>query len=395
MTKQARRFSASLCLLLCFALLCAACGEGGTTLHGETVPETTVPPETEFVWPAGYMVCDSVSFSDGKRYEWGETAASYPVLGSELLRGQVRSVTFLDTLADAPEEAWDAAAACDGSVLAWSVPSGELHDLFIAAEGGVYSTDNCSTLFTGYVNAEQITFGGNFHTEHAVDFAHMFLGCAKLEQVDVHTLSTSAAVDLRGLFYGCEGLRELDLTGLDTASATNLSAMFYQCRSIRELDLSGFRTASAQDMSQMFSGCIALSNLDISSFATDQVTSMSGMFYNCRSLTELDLTHFHTASVENMSNLFYGCLELKELEIGGFDTAAVQSMSGMFHGCSNLKRLDISGFDTSAVVDVTAMFLDCSAVSTKKDVEHLDFSSVQEYDSFMSGMLWKDLFSGK
>lgn len=291
MTKQARRFSASLCLLLCFALLCAACGEGGTTLHGETVPETTVPPETEFVWPAGYMLCDSVSFSDGKRYEWGETAASYPVLGSELLRGQVRSVTFLDTLADAPEEAWDAAAACDGSVLAWSVPSGELHDLFIAAEGGVYSTDNCSTLFTGYVNAEQITFGGNFHTEHAVDFAHMFLGCAKLEQVDVHTLSTSAAVDLRGLFYGCEGLREL--------------------------------------------------------------------------------------------------------EIGGFDTAAVQSMSGMFHGCSNLKRLDISGFDTSAVVDVTAMFLDCSAVSTKKDVEHLDFSSVQEYDSFMSGMLWKDLFSGK
>ena len=403
-------------IFICFLLLFAGCAAGDETV--ESTHETTVPTETEFTWPSNYLMNDRASFSDGKRYEWGETAAAYPVLGSSLQRGQVRSVTFLNTLADAPEDAWDVSAAGDGSVLAWSAENGELFDLFIAAEGGVYSTDSCETLFTGYVNAEQITFGGHFHTEHAASFAHMFLGCEKLTQVDVHTLDTSAALDLRGLFYGCGSLEELDLTGLNTASAENLSAMFYQCKSLRALDLSGFQTTAAQDMAQMFNGCIALSELNISSLSTDQVTNLSGMFSNCRSLTELDLSHFKTASVEDMSNLFYGCMELQTLQIAGFDTSAVQNMSGMFyscynlqeldisgfqtsvvtdmsgmfHGCVNLDYLDLSGFDTSAVVDVSTMFLDCGAVTSKEDVAHLDFSSVQKYDSFLEGIDWQTLF---
>ena len=151
-----------MCLLLCAALFGTACGvipeETMPETTAESVPETTEEsaPETtqeflvtDFVWPANTLRSDEVPFSHGRRSEWGAEAAAYPVLGSELLREQILSVTFLDTLSDAPDTAGDVSAGSDGSVLAWAKKNGELYDLFIAAEGGMDSTDSCNTLLAG------------------------------------------------------------------------------------------------------------------------------------------------------------------------------------------------------------------------------------------------------
>lgn len=405
-------------LALALTIVPRMLGEALWNAVRDMIPEVTEEPvsdtgETEFEWPAGYLLSDPVPFTSVKRYEWADEAAQYPVLGSELLRGQIRSVTFLDTLADAPEDAWDVSAAWDGSVLAWATANGELYDLFIAAEGGVYATDSVNSLFAGFINTESICFGGCFHTENAADLSYLFLGCRSLTQVDVETLDTSAATALTGLFYDCNSLPQVDLSNLNTAAAKDLSAMFYDCGNLRTLDLSGFQTGAAENMALMFYGCKVLEDLDISSFVTDQVTDTSAMFYNCRCLDALDLSHFNTAAVTNMSNMFYGCTELRTLEVSAFDTAAVTNMSGMFYrcyelkeldvsgfntaavtdmsamfcGCSNLKSLDLGSFDTGKVTNVSSMFYDCGAVTKKEHVDHLDFSAVESYDTFMNGSI--------
>jgi len=442
------RMSGLLCLMLCAAMLFTACGIASDESTTEPIPETssdptTVPTETEFVWPANTLLSDCVTFDHGRRNEYAAEAAAWPVFGSELLREQIRSVTFLDTLVNAPENSWDVSAGSDGTVLAWAVENETLYDLYIAAEGGVDSTDDCSTLFAGYVNAEKITFGGCFHTNYATDLSDLFLGCGKLSQVDIQNLDSSAATDLSGMFYECESLAQLDLSNMNTANAEDLSGLFYCCKALTSLDLSSFNTEAVQNMSMMFCGCQALNELNLDSFCTDHVTDFSNMFHMCFSLDSLDLSHFNTASVRDMSHMFYACFELRNLNISSFDTSSVESMyamfsccyvlesldlshfdtssvtnmaefvsnctnlhtlnlngfhtaqvtdmSGMFKSCSSLTTLDLSGFETGNVTDVSYMFFECKAVKAA-DLEHLDFSSVTEFEAFMDGTSWKVLF---
>ena len=68
------------------------------------------------------------------------------MLGSDLTRTQVCSVTVLDSLEACPEDAWDVSENGDGSVMAWTEESGDLFDLYLAGEGGVAAPADCSEL---------------------------------------------------------------------------------------------------------------------------------------------------------------------------------------------------------------------------------------------------------
>ena len=89
------------------------------------------------------------------------------VFGSQYRREQIQSVTFLDTLAEMPADAWDASETGNRSVMAWVKPNGALYDLYIGAEGGMRTGESCAAMFAGYVNAERITFGSALHTKGA------------------------------------------------------------------------------------------------------------------------------------------------------------------------------------------------------------------------------------
>ena len=56
-------------------------------------------------------------------------------IGTNIKRKEIASVTFLDSLATAPQASWDFSAAGDRSVLAWtSFGEDGMHHLFIAGQ---------------------------------------------------------------------------------------------------------------------------------------------------------------------------------------------------------------------------------------------------------------------
>ena len=258
-----------------------------------------------------------------------EYAAGGSVPGSGIPRASVGSVAFRDTLDGAPAGAWDMSAAGDGSVLAWM----EGDALVIAGAGGVRAPVNAERLFAGYANARAIDFNGCFSTAQTTNMRGMFLGCERLEALDLSGFDTGKATDMQVMFYGCAGLETLDLSGFDTARVTDMQAVFYGCKGLKTLDLSGFDTAQATAMTSMFGECAGLETLDLSGFDTARVADMRGLFYNCAALKALDLSGFDTRGVTNMRCMFEGCAALETIEIGEHFTAAGADAEAMFEGC--------------------------------------------------------------
>ena len=343
-------------LCLCFASLfgCLLLYSHHLKQQPVSTPETGSAPET-----ANRMRSDS-------------DTPCVQVFHSGIYRYDVGSVTFLDTTADAPEDAWDISEKENGSVLAWVTGQAPAYDLYIAGEGGVQAPGDCSDLFNGYANATSITFGTAF--------------------------DTSEVWSMGGMFFRCEKLTKLDLHNFDTSQVTDMTGMFSQCSELSSLDITSFNTSLVTGMREMFYGCSKLSSLDVSSFDTSQVTDMTGMFFGCSSLTDLDLHNFDTPKVTSMWGMFSGCSSLTDLDLRSFDTSKVTSMWEMFLSCGNLKNLDVSSFDTSSVTTMDSMFLGCDSL-TDLDLSSFDFSNVENYANFMdesrlyNGHLWTALFA--
>lgn len=282
------------------------------------------------------------------------------VLGSEIPRDHVLSIAFVDSLADAPADAWDVSAAEDGSVLAWATPAdapeeawgyayssaemgyipqivppeGEYFELTIGAEGGVTVNADGAHLFAAYLNLRSIHTNGCLDTSRVTDMTGMFCEDASLAELDLRGWNTSGAESMRAMFSGCGSLTELDVSGFDTSNVTDFSEMFYQCGNLAELDVSGFNTAKARSMELMFAGCGALEALDLRGFDTSEVANMSHMFWNCAGLTSLDLTSFDTAKAEKMERMFTMAEGLEEILVSGkFIIPEGTDMQAMFYGC--------------------------------------------------------------
>ncbi len=203
------------------------------------------------------------------------------VLGNDdLLRSDVGTVTFLDTLADAPEDAWDVSANGDGLVMAWIVldESSDLYDLYVAGEGGVYANEDSAYLFAFYDSATSISFNGYFYTTNATDMSGMFYECALLEDLDLNGFDTSAVTNMSYMFYDCVSLADVDVSSFNTSEVTAMSYMFTSCEALTELTLSGFDFTNVTDMEYMLAGCSSLETVDIDlTDATDEVNT-EGMY---------------------------------------------------------------------------------------------------------------------
>ncbi len=265
--------------------------------------------------------------ADPFQFNMGENGQleTYPAFGTNLMRDQVASITFLNTLKDAPAEVVDLSEAKDGSVQSWVVPNGNLYDLYIAAEGGVKAPVDSSGLFALYVNASSISFNNSF--------------------------DTSRAASMHMMFYECDSLTELDLSGMETGNAKTMDFLFSGCKQLTTLDVSHFDTANVTSFSDMFAKCSGLKTIAVDNFNTSRVENMAAMFSGCLALEKLDLSSFQTSNVKNMSFMFDCCINLTDLNISSFDTASVTDMKYMFYDTKNLQNLDLSGFDVSNVTD--------------------------------------------
>ena len=132
-----------------------------------------------------------------------DNTALHKVYGSDILRKDVDSAVFLDSLVDAPDNALDVSVQCDGSVKLWAVQKGKLSTLYFAADGGINAKHACQGLFSGYRNLKEIDFGRNFHTEHTESMSHMFNDCSALKKIDLSSFDTTNVTDTDGMFTNC------------------------------------------------------------------------------------------------------------------------------------------------------------------------------------------------
>lgn len=236
--------------------------------------ETTAPPVTTTEAPE----IDSDAWKDNvlmAQTDGGRATASSPVFGTPITRGSVKSITFLDTLKDAPKaNIWDVSEAQDGSVMAWAYQSGDKYDMYIAAEGGI-NAKNCAYMFSYFTGLSIIDFGNSFRTDQAVGMPFMFNHCDQLRQIDVSTFNTSKVKNMDAMFESC-AVQKLDLSSWDTSEVTNIASLVSNCGKLTEIDLTGWNTS--------------------------KVTNMSWMFWNCGALTDLDMSGWDVSKVENYEN---------------------------------------------------------------------------------------------
>lgn len=300
------------------------------------------------------------------RYIIGGHYEQNPVLDNDAIRrGDIRSVTFLPTLENMGENAWDVSALKNGAIMAWTIPNGDLQDLYIAGEGGVKLNRDCTELFSGYRNMVSIDFNGCVDASEVKSMDSMIEHCNSLRYADLSGLDTSRVETLRCLFYMCPNLESVNLSGLNTSRVTNMSLMFRDCVSLKELDLSGFNTRRVTTMESMFYGCESLRSLDLSGFDTRRVTTMESMFDGCRRLRKLTLPDgFVGPSVENMTHMFTLCAELDQLDVSTWDVSSVKYMMGLFENCHYLLELDVADWNMENVMDTSYMFNECHALDT-------------------------------
>ncbi|MBQ8910808.1 MAG: BspA family leucine-rich repeat surface protein [Oscillospiraceae bacterium] len=363
--------------LLTFLLACVlvfsitACGGGDdpstsedknkndkTVLQEE--PKETVPEKPSRPYPNNILM----DLSEGDQDD--------PAFGSKnLTRRDVTSVTFLDTLADMPGDAWDVSENQDGSVMAWEKGTA----LYVAGDGGV-TASTCNKLFYRFYELKEINFNDCFYTDISKDMRAMFCDCWDLESLDVSFFYTSNATDMRTMFEGCSTLKTLDLSSFDTSSVTQMDHMFFMCDELVELNISSFDTAKVRGFGGTFS-CSELEALDVSHFDTSSATDMSGMFYGCYSLKELDVSNFDTANVTDMTQMFMNCKALTSLDLSNFDTSKVTRLGSMFAYVNKLETVDVSSFNTANCTKFGQMFLECTSLKTL-DLSGFDFSQAED-----------------
>lgn len=328
------------------------------------------------------MILTSRDYLSGE--QWVEYARRSDVFGSGMYtREQISTITFLDTLDDQGSGSWRVPSTKNGDIRAWVKADGGLYHLYISADGGVLLPADSRDLFSGYVNLRDLDFGNALHFDVTTNTGRMFLGCSKLEKLDLSGFDSSYVHDFSLMFYGCEALEELVLDdGFVTGAANNLQEMFEGCAALESVNLKGWNTANVRDTSQMFEGCSSLKALVFpSDIDTSKVMNMDFMFEGCSELEELDISGFDTGSVKSMMYMFSNCNSLQTLDVGSFDTAAVTDMEYMFNECSSVEALDVSHFNTAKVTNMFCMFTNCRNL-TELNLGSFDVSKV-EYMEYM------------
>lgn len=122
-------------------------------------------------------------------------------LTTDIARNQIISVTFLDSLAQMPEYAWDVSEDGNGLVMAWAVRRDDgYYEVYIGAEGGVEAPENSAAIFANMSRVEQIRMGSGFHTDNAKDFRDMFRGCSSLTGLHLYNFH-AGWVEIMGLTW--------------------------------------------------------------------------------------------------------------------------------------------------------------------------------------------------
>ena len=306
-------------LVLTFMLTLCACGRDipvateasdptsstNATTQTASAPETTPATEVVDETPAR-PVPDNIM----AHYKMKNDQGRFVVYGTDSLsRSQITEISFLDTLANMPDTAWDVSEAQDGRVMAWT----EGTHLYIAGNGGVTLSEDANCLFGNFENVTAIHFNDCLYTDLVVDWNGFFDYCVSLKSLDLSFFNTDSAETMANLFNHCESLTALDVSNFNTQYVRTMSQMFCGCYQLENLTLFSTSTANVHTFSEMFSGCEKLESLDLLWMNTSNGISFSAMFKNCRALKHLDLSSFDFSLAERTNYMFYNCSALTDI----------------------------------------------------------------------------------
>jgi len=253
-----------------------------------------------FGFAGGALPAEACGFSSDAWESNVITADPFKAFGLE--RDQVGTVTFLDTMEDAPKSAWNMGKGASSRVKGWMEWEGGLANVYFAANGGINGEKCTEEMFSEMTALTDVEFNGAFHTEEVESMSKMFYNCESLEYVDVETLDTSNVTTMREMFRGCAALEKVDVSTWNTGKVKTMYGMFTGCTNLEELDLSGFDTSRVTNIGFMFSACKSLEEVDVSTWDTGKVTNMEGVFRWCDLLEEPDLDGWNFRKVKSWSN---------------------------------------------------------------------------------------------
>ena len=204
------------------------------------------------------------------------------VLGSDIKRRRIQTITFLDTLKRVPADAWDVSEKQDGSVMAYIRNDNEL---FFAADGPIKANEDSSYFFAGYTNVEEIHFNEAFYTSDVTDMTGMFAECQNLSNLEMEVLDTSQVTDMSLMFCNIDNWKSV-YWELDTHNVTDMSYMFAECDSLEKVSVYGWDMSKVTDTTAMFYNCPKLDKVSgLDSLDLSQVTQDADMFTGCGSLS--------------------------------------------------------------------------------------------------------------
>lgn len=229
---------------------CEDCGAGRDAI-GSTSEPTTVPTSVPTPEPVHEMKNDTPYKS--------EDSLHLKVFGTSMERRNVRSITLLSSLQDAPSNAIDVSKAGDGSVLLWFESDGsDKSDMFLAANGRITAPENCDALFSYYMYCERIHLNNCLYTSQTTNMAHMFSCCWNLLELDGISFETLQVANMEFMFSHCDELEKLDLSSFNTAAVKDFAAMFSNCKKLKDLNIASFELTSDANTHLMFDNCDAL-----------------------------------------------------------------------------------------------------------------------------------------
>ncbi len=146
-----------------------------------------------------------------------DISTSSKFLGTDILRGKIKSVRFENSLGKhqvSDNNTWDVSNKEDGSILLWvdSVKDG-FYNIVIGQEGGVVANSISKYLFSYLYNLESISFK-NFDTINVLDMAGMFYGCANIKDIDFKELIGDKVINLSLIVSDCDKLSDNSISSL-------------------------------------------------------------------------------------------------------------------------------------------------------------------------------------
>lgn len=258
-----------------------------TVITDETIIEEKFGP---------YAVKDHTMLKAASQQERSDSSSGF--LGLDVPRGMIKEINIMDSkqgnLVDNITYfniTADSDKTGKENYIAWyDKDDSGYYTVNIAGDGGIVANVNSQFLFANIgsgVKNNEVTING-------------------LENLD-----TGITTSMINMFMHSP-VKKLDLSSWDVSNVSNMGqqfawyGMFLGCSKLETINLSGWKTSKLKYMGSMFTNCSKLTSIDLSSFDTSKVTDMGELFNGCKSLTNINLSGWDISKVSNIWRMLSG-----------------------------------------------------------------------------------------